>query len=159
MRHVGDEVAAHGLEPAQPRHVVEHDEGADHGRRRPASRQQGAVRLQVAVLGADTIRSASTAAAPERLRHDALEVGVADDLLDGLALGRAGIAVQQPRRGGVDGDDALLRVHGHHALDHAGEHRLALVALVVSVRNLSSSSSAMRLMLSATEANSSILGT
>ena len=97
-----------------------------------AGAQQRAVGLQVAVLGADAHARcrASTGSCPDRVcGHDALQVGVADDLLHGAALGRLRLDAEQARGGGVDGDDALVGVHGEHALDHAREHRLALVAL------------------------------
>ena len=68
-----------------------------------------------------------------------------------LALGRRRVDVEQRGGGLVEGDHALVRVDGEHALDHAREHRFALVALAGErARSCSSSSSAMRLRLSAT---------
>src|SRR5665647_3032539 len=60
---------------------------------------------------------------------DALQIRVTEDLLDGAALRRGGLSVDEARRRRVDGDDALVGVHGQHTLDHAGEDGLALVAL------------------------------
>ena len=47
-----------------------------------------------------------------------------------LPSAAAGSVSSRRGGGGVDGDDALVGVDGEHALDHAREHRLALVALV-----------------------------
>ena len=107
-----------------------------------------------------TMSASTGAVAAKRLRDDALEIGVAHDLLDGLALGRGRLDVEQAGGGRVDGDDALVGVDREHALDHAREHGLALVALVRErARSCSSSSSAIWLRLSATAANSSARGT
>ena len=128
---VGDEVAPHRLEPLEARHVVEHDDGA-HVVSVVVPVQQRAVGLEVALLRPDAHHDVGLhrTVAVQRLRHHVLEVGVADDLLDRLALGRRGIGVQEARGGRVHGDHPLVDVDGEHALDHAGEHRLALVALV-----------------------------
>ena len=59
----------------------------------------------------------------------ALQLRIAGRLLDRHADDGVRTDVEQPSRGAVDGDDAPVRVDGDDALDHALEHRLALVAL------------------------------
>ena len=130
VRDVGDEVAAHGLETLEPRDVVEHDDGAG---RAALDVRRSSVPLACRERSSAPTRmtmSASTGSWPSSAGlDDALQVGVADDLLDALALGCRRVDVEQARGGVVERDHALVGVDGDDALDHAGEHRLALVAL------------------------------
>ena len=130
VRHVGDEIATHRLEPLQPRDVVEHDDRAGRAALRGAAEER-AVGLQGAILRPDAdgdVRLYRLVPLEGGL-DGALQVGVAHDLLDALALGRRRIDIQQLRGGLVERDHTLVRVHRDDALDHAREHRLALVAL------------------------------
>ena len=130
VRDVGHEVAAHRLEALEAGHVVEHDHRAD-GLVVVLTSQQGAVGLERAVVVAHAQGEfALHGGAPgQRLGDGALEFGVARDLLDAATYGGAAVGAKQTGGRLVQGDHALVRVDGDHALDHADEHGLALVAL------------------------------
>ena len=119
MRDVGDEVASHGLEPAQVGDIAEHEQGAAVGERAARDEQRPVVEREI-----DRLHFPSG----ENRVHQLSRGLVVKQLAQGRqAVGRA-VAEQAPRRG-IQRDDCPPRVRRQDAVRHRFDERRRLLAL------------------------------